>query len=188
MKSHKFAGALISIVVVIVVAFITFYEERARSSLAVASTVSPADVSPVSQATASPAAPVASQTPLELPPSNAPAATPAVTAAADVPKQTASIYKDGTYTATGSYMSPGGYDQITVTLIIANGIVTDATVVSGAGDGTSQRYQDRFIAGYKPLVIGKDIATLNVSRVSGSSLTPIGFNDAVAQIKTAAKS
>lgn len=174
-RLHKFTGVMIGIAMVIVVGFITFSEERARSSAAAA-----ASLAPVSNAGTMPvpstAAPIV------------PAAAVVQTPPADVPKQTASIYKDGIYTATGSYMSPGGYDQITVTPTLANGIVTGASVVSGAGDGTSQRYQDKFISGYQPLVIGKDIASLSLSRVSGSSLTSIGFNDAVAQIKIAARS
>ena len=97
------------------------------------------------------------------------------------------IYKDGTYTATGSYMSPGGEDQVTVTLTIAKDIVTDVSVTPGAQDRTSQRYQQRFIAGYKQYVVGKNIASLNLGVISGSSLTPIGFNAALTQIKAQAK-
>ena len=96
-------------------------------------------------------------------------------------------YKDGTYTATGSYMSPGGQDQLGVTLTLKGDIVTDATVTPAAGDNTSARYQSVFIAGYKQYVIGKDISTLKLTKVSGSSLTGAGFNDAVAKIEAQAK-
>jgi uncharacterized protein with FMN-binding domain len=108
----------------------------------------------------------------------------------DVPKQpvvSASTYKDGTYTAIGSYDSPGGMDHITVTLTLSNDIVTDVSAAEGAGDGTSRRYQQMFLSGYKSFVIGKDISTLNLTRVSGSSLTPKGFDDALAHIKAQAK-
>jgi uncharacterized protein with FMN-binding domain len=121
-----------------------------------------------------------SQTP---PPASAPVVTtppPAV-----VPKKI--VYKDGTYTATGSYMSPGGYDQIAITLTLKNDIITGASAVSHAGDNTSQRYQDKFIGGFQQYVVGQNIASLHLSKVSGASLTPIGFNDALAQIKTKAK-
>jgi len=126
-------------------------------------------------------------------PVSTPAKTPVVTTAppAVVPKKTVvtstSIYRNGTYSATGSYMSPGGYDQLGVTVTIVNDIITDATVTSGANDGRSQRYQDRFISGYKQYVVGKNIASVNLTNVSGASLTPIGFNDALSQIKAQAK-
>lgn len=102
----------------------------------------------------------------------------------DKPK---TAYKNGTYSATGFYMSPGGPDKLNVTLTIANDVVTDATVTEAAGDNTSVKYQEKFIAGYKQYVIGQKIDTLNLTKVSGASLTPIGFNDALAQIKVKAK-
>jgi hypothetical protein len=111
-----------------------------------------------------------------------PAAVPAI-----APKQTASVYTDGTYSAIGSYMSPGGEEQISVTLTMTNDIITSASVTSAAGDRTSQRYQNDFISGYKQYVVGKNIADINLTRISGSSLTPIGFNNALAQIKAEAK-
>jgi len=44
-----------------------------------------------------------------------------------------------------------------------------------------------FISGYKPYVIGKNIDTISLDRVSGSSLTPAAFNEALGQIKTEAR-
>ncbi len=105
----------------------------------------------------------------------------------DSNKKTSSVYKDGTYSATGSYMSPGGEDQLAVTLTLANDIITDVSVTPTAGDRTSQRYQDRFISGYKQYVVGKNIAEVNLTNISGSSLTPIGFDAALAKIKAQAK-
>ena len=98
-----------------------------------------------------------------------------------------SAYKDGTYSATGSYMSPGGEEQIKVTLTLANDVITDATVTSLAYDRTSQRYQKMFISGYKQYVIGKDISAVNLTYVSGSSLTPAGFDSALQNIESQAK-
>ncbi len=98
-----------------------------------------------------------------------------------------SAYKDGTYSATGSYMSPGGADRLGVSLTLKNDIVTSLTVTNMAGDGTSDRYQDKFIGGIQTLVVGKNIDSLNVDVVSGSSLTHKGFEDAVTQIKAQAK-
>lgn len=96
-------------------------------------------------------------------------------------------FKDGTYSATGHYSSPGGAETIEVSLTLKDGIITDANVVSDAFRPMSMRMQGMFVDSYKPLVVGKSLNEVNLSKVSGSSLTPRGFNDAVAQIKTEAK-
>ncbi len=100
---------------------------------------------------------------------------------------TANKYKDGTYTATGNYRSPAGSETIDVTLAIRNDIIIDATVVGHATIDRSVDYQSRFISGYKSYVIGKNIDSINLTKVSGSSLTPKGFNAALTEIKTEAK-
>lgn len=166
-KSGKGAGTLIGIAIVLIVAVVTIFSGK-NSSAPAASSNPTAPTFPV--------APTATDN-----------GSSSVTAPADIPKKNASVYKDGTYSATGSYMSPGGEDQINVTLVIANDIVTGATVTPAAGDRVSSRYQQMFISGYQSQVIGKNIADINVTRVSGSSLTPEGFNDALAQIKTQAQ-
>ena len=106
---------------------------------------------------------------------------------ATIPKNYTSIYKNGTYSATGSYGSPGGTENISVTLTLSNDIITSVSVTSGAYDRRSQGYQNVFIANYKQYVIGKNIASVNLGKISSSSLTPIGFNNALAQIKSQAK-
>jgi uncharacterized protein with FMN-binding domain len=110
-----------------------------------------------------------------------------VTPPIDTPKTTSSTYKDGTYTAVGSYMSPGGRDKIGVTLTLKADTITHASVAPQAGDNTSARYENIFATNYKQYVVGKNIATLNLTKVSGSSLTPKGFNDAITKIKLQAK-
>jgi uncharacterized protein with FMN-binding domain len=116
------------------------------------------------------------------------------TPVADTPTKTttsgqvsASTYKDGTYTATGSYRSPGGPDQIKITVALKNDIITSVSAVPMPGDRESTKYQNLFVSGYQSVVVGKDISTLKLGAVSGSSLTPIGFNDAITQIKAQAK-
>lgn len=105
-----------------------------------------------------------------------------------VPKKTnASVYKDGTYSITVSYMSPGGYDQLGVSLVLKSDIITDGAVTDMAGDNRSARYQDGFISQYRQYVIGQPISGLSLSRVSGASLTTRAFNDALTQIKVQAK-
>lgn len=98
-----------------------------------------------------------------------------------------SIYKDGTYSAVGAYVSPGGDESINVSLTLKGGVIVDSNVVSNATRDETKRYQGRFISGYKALVIGKKLDEVNLTKVSGSSLTPKGWNDAISQIKTQAK-
>lgn len=100
----------------------------------------------------------------------------------------AMMYKDGSYKATGNYTSPGGDESVNVTLVLKNDKVVDATVVGVPAGPNSKQWQAMFVDNYKQSVIGKDIATLQLSKVSGSSLTPKGFNEAVEKIKTEAKS
>ena len=100
----------------------------------------------------------------------------------------ASAYKDGTYTAVGNYTSPGGKEELGVTLTIANGIVTDSKVEVKATRPTSVERQTDFATHYEPQVEGKNIDEISLTKVSGSSLSPKGFNDAVEQIKTQAQS
>ena len=95
-------------------------------------------------------------------------------------------YVDGTYTAIGNYESPGGDESIKVTLTLKDDVITSASTVSNATRPNSVTFQGIFVAGFKPLVAGKKIQDVNLTKVSGSSLTPRGFNDAVAKIKVQA--
>lgn len=104
------------------------------------------------------------------------------------PTTSTSVYKNGTYTATGNYTSPGGAEQIKVTLTIKDDVVVSSSVTALATRPASVNFQGQFVSGYKEFVDGKKIDSLSVSKVAGSSLTGKGFNDAVAQIKTQAKS
>lgn len=96
-------------------------------------------------------------------------------------------FTDGTYTATGVYNSPGGEEEITVSVTLKDGVVTATSAQSGANDPNAQEYQDQFIAVYKQSVIGKNIVDIDLSRVAGSSLTSQGFNDAIQQIESKAQ-
>lgn len=97
-----------------------------------------------------------------------------------------SAYKDGSYSAVGNYNSPEGSESIKVTVTLKNGIITDSSVIGEASDHTSKRYQNMFISGFKQYVIGKSIDQVSLNKVSGSSLTPDGFNNAIAKIKNQA--
>lgn len=97
-------------------------------------------------------------------------------------------YKNGTYTASGSYSTPESTEDIEVTITVSNNKITEASVSQQASSRESRAYQADFASGYKSQVVGKDIATLQLSRVSGSSLTPRGFNEALNIIRSQAKS
>mgnify|MGYP007062794003 CR=1 FL=1 len=95
-------------------------------------------------------------------------------------------YKDGVYSTTGNYDSPAGPETIDVTLTIKDGLVEDASVQANATNAVSVKLQGVFVEGYKALVIGKKLSDLSLPKVSGSSLTPKGFNDALDEIRTQA--
>ncbi|GAC68255.1 FMN-binding protein [Gordonia soli] len=95
-------------------------------------------------------------------------------------------YRDGEYSATGRYTSPGGPQKVGVTVTLANSVITALTLDTSETRGTSKEYQGKFESGIDALVVGKKIDDLDVSKVSGSSLTSGGFNDAIEQIKSEA--
>ena len=188
-KSKKSLGVVLGVVVILGVIFSTIFLGKksndttvsAQSSSTPTNTSSNTDTSTI--VNTKPA--VSDNTaPTNNTSNSSTTSTPAV---ADTKKTVTSTYKDGSYTATGSYMSPGGEDQLLVSLTLANDVVTDVSVTPQAGDRTSSRYQARFISGYKSYVVGQNIASIYLTKVSGSSLTPVGFNDALNQIKSQAK-
>ncbi|WP_067202897.1 FMN-binding protein [Microbacterium sp. XT11] len=97
-------------------------------------------------------------------------------------------YEDGTYTADGSYQTPETIESISVTLTIADGVVTDVEVTGDPQARETEEYQAKFIGGITDEVVGKSLDEINVSRVAGSSLTSGGFNEALASIKEQAAS
>lgn len=99
----------------------------------------------------------------------------------------ASDYKDGSYNATGTYTSPAGKENVSISLALRGDIITGATFNGTAENPGSKHWQSEFSKGFTQVVVGKDIDTLSLSVVNGSSLTPKGFMDAVATIKTQAK-
>ncbi len=129
-----------------------------------------------------------------VPPSDAMSASQEnTTAASSMPAKDSSslmkqrhAYKDGTFSAAGDYMSPSGAEEINVSLTLQNSVITDTSYEGTAQGGRSQMMQAAFGEGYKQLVIGKSIDEVMLDVVNGSSLTPIGFMDAVQKIKVEA--
>ena len=101
---------------------------------------------------------------------------------------TASLYKNGTYNEVGNYVSPGGPREVKVRVTLQNGVIADTEFEGLATDPTSQRFQGEFAENYESMVVGKSIDEVELSKVAGSSLTPIGFNDALEKIKAQARS
>lgn len=95
-------------------------------------------------------------------------------------------YNNGTYTAKGGYISPGGQETVDVQITLSNDTITAATVTPHPASETSTQYQGEFVNHFKDMVIGRNIDQVKLSRVAGSSLTSTGFNDALEQIKTEA--
>lgn len=98
-----------------------------------------------------------------------------------------SAVKDGTYDATGSYQTPGGTESIEVKISLADGVITNASITEQGKTGEAQEFQSRFASGYKSQVVGKKISDVELTRVAGSSLTPIGFNNALDEIEKQAQ-
>lgn len=98
-----------------------------------------------------------------------------------------SEYRDGTYEADGSYESPAGQESVGVSLTLADGKITAVEVTPKAEHPNSQRFQGEFKDGIASEVVGKSLDEIEVSKVSGSSLTSGGFNQAVETIKTEAQ-
>lgn len=118
------------------------------------------------------------------------AATPAggaSTPTASAGGTSAGTYRDGTYSATGDYRSPGGEQKVQVKVTLADDVVTAVEVTPEPSDPTSQSYQQRFASGVAEQVVGKRLDEVHVDRVSGSSLTSQGFAAALAQIATDAR-
>ena len=96
-------------------------------------------------------------------------------------------YKDGTYSADGTYVSPNGTEAVGVELTLASGTVTDVQITQHPSNPNTRKFQGEFAGGIAGQVVGKNIDQLNVSKVAGSSLTSGGFNQAVEQIKSEAR-
>lgn len=101
---------------------------------------------------------------------------------------TAGAYKAGTYDAEGKYTNPAGPAQVGVEVTIDGaGTVSAVKVTPEATGGNSLQFQTQFANGISSEVVGKKIDSLQVTKVSGSSLTGNGFNAAIQEIITEAK-
>ena len=74
--------------------------------------------------------------------------------------------------------------------MVGEGLVDDAVswvhVAPGTFVGDPFTFQDKFAKAVPGLVVGKDLDDVSVSRVAGSSLTSLAFNQAIDKIKSEA--
>lgn len=111
-----------------------------------------------------------------------PAISPSITASQTV------TYKNGTYTATGTYRSPNDIESVEVKIVIENNAIKSVQVTPKATFPQSRSYQTLFSQGISQKVVGKNIDEItSLGNVNGSSLTGIGFLQALATIKNEAK-
>lgn len=97
------------------------------------------------------------------------------------------VYADGTYEISGDYLSPAGAEKIGFKLVVKGDVVQDLVVTPKAENKASQQYQGLFVKGVNKLVVGKKISDIGpLPAVNGSSLTPKGFDDALAKLKVEA--
>ncbi|MBF0686947.1 MAG: hypothetical protein IR158_04155 [Cellulomonas sp.] len=89
---------------------------------------------------------------------------------------------NGTYSGSGSYETPGGPQQIDVTVVLARGVVTGVRVDPAATNTTSLRFQERFASAVVESVVGRPLDEVTVDRLAGSSSTGAGFMAALDQV------
>ncbi len=97
------------------------------------------------------------------------------------------MYKDGTYAAAGAYFSPAGPETIQVSVTLKGDVITDAKVTGESANEKSTKFMGQFMAGFSEQVVGKSIDSVSLGVVNGSSLTPMGFMNALKAIKQNAK-
>jgi hypothetical protein len=89
-----------------------------------------------------------------------------------------------TVTESANYFTPARTEhKVTVVLTLEGDVVVDSNVLYNDLETYSDPNQQLFDEAYKPLVVGKTLDQISLSRVGGASLTTGAFNDALAKIK-----
>ena len=96
-------------------------------------------------------------------------------AGADVAPAPSQSAADGTYSGSATYETPGGRQQIDVTVVLTDGVVTGVRVDPAATNTTSRRFQERFASAVVDTVVGRPVDEVSVDRLAGSSSTGAGF-------------
>lgn len=164
-RSKAVATVMVLLAVVLVTFGVKAYEKRQKSATSLTT---------------------APSTNTTLTPTDTTASAPTDTQQSSSPTTTSS-FKDGAYTASSDYYVPHGAENISVTLSIKNGVVTNSSISNSETNPESAQFQEDFASQYKSYVVGKSISGLRLSYVAGASDTAQGFNDAVQQIQTQAQ-
>lgn len=94
------------------------------------------------------------------------------------------IYKDGTYVVENTYyVMPGFNEPMQTTVTLENNIISDTEVRFASRDPHSLTHQRDFAVAYKDEVIGVPLGEASFSRIGRASLTTIGFNNALKEIR-----
>lgn len=92
-------------------------------------------------------------------------------------------YTAGTYSASANYSVPHGNNTIAVeATIAADGTISAVSSEHSYGDPESRWYFDAFDSAVSGEVVGKNISTVNPSRLGGASLTTNAFDQALSNI------
>jgi hypothetical protein len=94
-------------------------------------------------------------------------------------------FKNGTYSATGSYRAPDGTQQIGITLTIAGDAVTSASAKNEAQGRQSSQYEDEFISDFTSQVVGMKVDSISI--FTRATLTVAGFDNALQNIESQAR-
>lgn len=94
---------------------------------------------------------------------------------------------DGTWTASGTYETPGGAQRLDVTVTLDDGEVRALRVDPAAVNSTSRRFQERFASAVVDEVVGLPLADVQVDRLAGSSSTGRGFMAALEAVVRGAR-
>jgi hypothetical protein len=94
------------------------------------------------------------------------------------------IIMDGSYVDEQQYMTPGGEEDIRVTVTVENDIITDVELIGfGELHQNSARYIKAVAAELPSLIIGKPIDNMELpTNIAGSSLTVAAFKESVQDI------
>lgn len=98
-------------------------------------------------------------------------------------------YENGVYEAIGIYQSPAEEESIEVKLTLEEDVVTAVEVVGMGTHEVTMKLQGLFIEEIGAEVVGMKLDEIpEFDQVNGSSLTPIGFADALEEVKKEALS
>lgn len=97
---------------------------------------------------------------------------------------TSAPFANTSFSESVNYNPEGRSESIAVSVELNGSVITQISSTHSMNDGKSRMYQRAFEAEIQPLVVGKDIKTLNLSRVAGASLTTDAFMQAVEGIKS----